>query len=127
MQVLQSKLAACFVVDQHRADGATLQLAANDDGGDIALLHVREQVDIHQRPVRDYNQSLYSPLQQHLEVLLETSAIVMRISEDGHERSLVERILDSADNRRAIRIRDVEDHHAKRVISATAERAGQLI
>ena len=59
-------------------------------------------------------------IEQHFQVSLEAAALIVSVREYGQVRSLIQRILDAAQNGRAKRINDVEDHYAHGVVALAA-------
>jgi len=125
-EMLDPESGSGLVVDDDRTDGLG-ELAADDEGRDAALLKVSQRGDIDEKPVRDDDEGLDATLEQHFERSFESSRIIMCIGEDGDVIRLVEGALDSAQDRRAERVRNIEHHHTDGVISLAAKRSRQLI
>ena len=66
-------------------------------------------------------------VEQHLQIALEAAALVVHVGENGQVRRLVERVLDAAQDQRAVRVGHVEDHDADGVAALAAQRAGELV
>src|ERR1700733_9851334 len=111
VKMLEGGVGAQFVVDHDGADGIILQFASNHHGGDAALFQIREDIDVHEKPVGQNDQGFDAAVEQHFQIALEAAAFVVDVGEYGEVGRLVERILDAAENQSAVRIRHVEDHN----------------
>ena len=68
-----------FVIDHHRADHVARQFPTDRRRGNVAFRQIAKQLNIDEQPVRDDDQRLDVPLQQHLEISLESIPLVVRI------------------------------------------------
>src|SRR5215467_3417095 len=127
MQVLEGEVASDFVVDDDGADGIGFELASDHRCRDAALFKITQQVDVEEDPVGDYDQGLDAAVEEHLEVTLEAAALVVDVCENREVGSLIERVLDAAENHRTEGVGHVEDHDADGVAALAAERAGELV
>ena len=127
VQVLEREVTADFVVDDDRTDRVGLEFAADHRRGNAAFLQIAEQVDVEKEPVGENDQRLDAAVEQHLQIALETAALVVHVGENGKIRRLVERVLDAAQHQRAVRIGHVKHHDADGVAAFAAQRAGKLV
>src|SRR5262249_39386538 len=108
-QMLKRGTSSLRVVNNQRTDAVILEFAPDDRRRDLAFFQVRENVDIKKQPVREDNQTFNAAVEEHLQISLETTALVMNIGQDRQERRLIEGILHAAEHERAIRIGHVRD------------------
>src|SRR5215469_17841447 len=104
---------AGFVVHHDGANGARTEFAADHRGGNISLFEVGKQVDIDEEPVGNDDQALDRPCQKHFEIALEAAALVVHIRENREVGNLIQRIFNTKEDQRAIRIRNIEKNKAK--------------
>ena len=127
VQVLESQLAADFVVDDDRTHGVVFQFAADHGNGDAAFFQVGEQIDIEKEPVGNDDQSFDAAVQQHFQVALEAAALVVDVGQDGQVVRLVERVFDAAKNQGAEGVGHVEDHDTDGVAALAAQGTRELV
>ena len=125
--MFERKVAADFVIDDHRTHRVAFKFAADEHGGDAALFQIGEQVDIEKKPVGENNQAFDAAVEQHLEIALEAAALIVHVGENRQVRGLVERVFDAAQHQRAVGVGHVEDHDANGVAAFAAQRAGKLV
>ena len=82
MEVLEGDIASDLVVDNDRADRIRFQFAANHRRGNTAFFQVGEKIDIQEYPVGQNDQGFNAAVQQHLEIALKASALVVDVGED---------------------------------------------
>ena len=127
MKMLEREIAADFVIDDDRTHGVAFELEADDRGGNAAFFKVGEQVDIEEEPVGENDETFDAAVEQHFQIALEAAALVVNVGEDGQVRRLVERVLNAAENQRAVGVGHVEDHDADGVAALAAQGAGELV
>src|SRR6266702_4504925 len=120
-KVFKSEPPSCFVVHHHGADSVTRHLPTNGGRRNVSLAEVREQLDVHEQPVRHDDQCLDVMFQQHFQVALKSVSLVMGIRENRDVRGLIKRVLDTAQDRRAKGIGNVKKHHSDTVAPFAAE------
>jgi hypothetical protein len=95
--------------------------------GILNLLQIAQHVDIHEQPIRNHDQRFHPAIEQHFQIALEAAALVVYVGEDWQERSLVKRALDPPQDRCAVGIGHVENHHPDRARTLVAQGARKHI
>src|ERR1035441_5153313 len=127
MEMFEGGASADGIVDEHGADLVVLELPTDRRGGNVVLLQVGEDVDVHKQPVGQDDQAFDTAVEQHFQIAFEAAALVVDIGKDGKVRGLKERVLNAAQHQRAIRVGHVEHHDAHGVAAAAAQRARKQI
>src|ERR1035437_3750731 len=125
MEMFEGGVGAGSIVDEHGADLVVLELATDRRGGNVVLLQVGEDVDVHKQPVGQDDQALDAAVEQHFQIALKADALVVDIGKDGKVRGLKERVLNAAQHQRAVRVGHVEHHDAHGVAAAGAPGGGK--
>src|SRR5216683_1095721 len=79
-------------------------------------------MDIHEEPVGHHDQCFDVMLEQHLQVPLEAVLLVMRVRKNRHVRRLIQRVLNTPQDRHAKGVSNIEEHHSDAVAPPAAKK-----
>ena len=103
------------------------KLTADQGGGNAALPQVGDQVDVQEQPVGKNHEALDPTVQHHFQVTLKAAALVVNVGQERQEIGLIERVFDTPQDPRAVRVGHVKNHDSDRVAPLAAERAGKQV
>ena len=96
IKVFERQPSARFVIHHYRAHGIPRHFPANRGRRNVSLAKVRQELDVYEEPVSDYDQRFHVMLEKHFEVALEARSLVVRVGKNRYVGRLIKRVLDPA-------------------------------
>ena len=119
--MLDGRVRSRLIIDDHRTDILSLQFAPDHNGRNGVFLQISQYVDIQKQPIGEDDQPLDSSIQQHFQIAFKTAPFVVCVGKNWHIRRLVQRILNPAQNQRAVGIGHVKNHESDGVTALATQ------